>query len=132
MQSTDIWSYRTTTAELDRETEREGSHVPTNLVGYSVEALDGSIGKVDETTYEQGRGSIVVDTGPWIFGKKVMLPAGVIGHVDDADQTVYVHRTKDEIKGAPEYEPGRLDESYRSTLGGYYGPQGPGYRPIDD
>ena len=48
-----------------------------DLSGYHVEALDGSIGKIDEATYEVGKSFIIVDTGPWIFGRKVMLPAGV-------------------------------------------------------
>ena len=38
-----------------------------------MEATDGSIGKVDEATSEGGSSYIVVDTGPWIFGKKVQL-----------------------------------------------------------
>jgi hypothetical protein len=93
-----------------------------NLVGYDVEATDGSIGKVDEATNEVGSSYIVVDTGPWIFGKKVMLPAGVIDRVDLDSETVYVNRSKDEIKDAPEFdETMREDESYRDRLGGYYG-----------
>ena len=51
------------------------------IAGYSVEAIDGGIGKVDEATYDVGSSYIVVDTGPWIFGKKVLLPAGVIDRV---------------------------------------------------
>jgi hypothetical protein len=42
-------------------------------------------------------GYIVVDTGPWIFGKKVMLPAGVFNRIDAPDGKVYVDRTKDEF-----------------------------------
>ena len=41
-----------------------------DVAGYSVEALDGGIGKVDEATYDVGSSYIVVDTGPWILGKK--------------------------------------------------------------
>ncbi|MBD0291736.1 MAG: PRC-barrel domain containing protein, partial [Thermoleophilia bacterium] len=47
----------------------------TDVVGFSVEATDGGIGKVDEATYDVGQSYLVVDTGPWIFGKKVLLPA---------------------------------------------------------
>ena len=65
---------------------------------------------------------IVVDTGPWIFGKKVMLPAGVINRVDFDTETVYVSRSKDEIKNAPEFDESRYhDDAYRAELGGYYG-----------
>jgi hypothetical protein len=77
---------------------------------------------------------IVVDTGPWIFGKKVLLPAGVVDRVDLDTETVFVNRSKDEIKNAPEYdeEKHRSNETYRQSyhtnLGSYYGPGGAGYR----
>jgi hypothetical protein len=45
-----------------------------DLVGFHVEARDGSIGKIDETTNETGRNYLVVDTGPWILGRKVIIP----------------------------------------------------------
>jgi hypothetical protein len=73
-------------------------------------------------------GYIVVDTGPWILGKKVMLPAGVVDGVDVDDGAVYVQRTKDEIKDAPAFdEKSYRDDSYRNELGLYYGPGGVGY-----
>jgi hypothetical protein len=68
----DPWSYREQSGMT-----AQGS---ANLVGYSVEAADGGIGKVDEATNEVGSSYIVVDTGPWIFGKKVLCrPAPSIG-----------------------------------------------------
>ena len=66
MAMVEIWTYR----ETDWPTR--------NLMGFSVEAIDGSIGKVDEASNDVGAAYLVVDTGPWIFGKKVMLPAGLI------------------------------------------------------
>ena len=104
----------------------------TNLIGLSVEAIDGSIGKIDEASDEVGSSYIVVDTGPWIFGKKVLLPAGVIERVDSSDERVYVNRTKDQIKDAPEFDESRYrDPDYRDEIGGYYGAGGPGYRDRD-
>ena len=111
MSSADLWTYR-------EETLTTG----TDLAGYSVEATDGGIGKVDEATYDVGSSYIVVDTGPWIFGKKVLLPAGVIDRLDAQDETIYVSLTKDEIKDSPEFDESTYrDESYRSEVGGYYG-----------
>ena len=76
---------------------------------------------------------IVVDTGPWIFGKKVMLPAGVIRDVDHDDEKIFVNRTKDQIKNAPEFDDSLIeDDEYRGRLGSYYGPSGAGYRDWDD
>ena len=74
----DVWTYR--------DTSQLGSNVvdtKVDLSGFKVEALDGSIGSIDESTYGTSRSYIVVDTGPWIFGKKVILPAGVIRGIDE-------------------------------------------------
>ena len=121
---TNVWTYR--------QSSSLGSNVATadvDIVGYSVEALDGSIGKIDEATYDTGASYIVVDTGPWIFGKKVMLPAGVIRDVHDDEEKVFVNRTKDQIKDAPEFDPDTYrDETYRGELGSYYGSGGAGWR----
>jgi hypothetical protein len=93
-----------------------------DLTGFKVEATDGGIGKVDEATHEAGGSFIVLDTGPWIFGKKVMLPAGLIRDIDPDTETIYVAATKDEIKNAPEFDETRYRESsYRNELGTYYG-----------
>jgi hypothetical protein len=116
MATTDLWTYRT------RQTQ-------SNLAGFTVEAIDGDIGKIDEATYDVGGSYIVVDTGPWIFGKKVMLPAGIVRDVDLDAETVFVNRTKDEIKNAPEFDEARYrDEKYRGDLSTYYGRGGAGYR----
>ena len=73
-----------------------------------------------------------MDTGPWIFGKKVMLPAGVIDRVDLQEEKVFVNRNEDEIKNAPEYDDALFeDETYRGEVGSYYGPGGAGYRDWD-
>jgi hypothetical protein len=94
---------------------------PRNVVGYGVEATDGSIGKVDDATYEVGSSYLVVDTGMWIFGKKVMLPAGVIQSVDHEEEKITVDRAKDEIKNAPELDDSMItDQGYRTRLGSYY------------
>jgi hypothetical protein len=64
----------------------------------------------------------VVDTGPWIFGKRRMLPAGVIERIDYDGRQVFVNLTKDQIRDAPDYDATRSqDEAYRSDLGSYYG-----------
>ena len=117
MTTTDIWTYGDTVT------------APPNIDGHEVEAIDGSIGKVDEATNEVGGSYVVVDTGPWIFGKKVLLPAGVIDRIDSEDEKIYVNRTKDEIENAPEFDESRFRESdYRDEVGTYYGPGGAGYR----
>lgn len=91
------------------------------VAGYHVEATDGHIGSVDEASYEVGGSYLVVDTGPWIFGRKVLLPAGTVQQVDRTERKVYVDRTKDQIKASPEYDKETFDTpEYREQVGTYY------------
>jgi hypothetical protein len=115
MPATDIFQYREPTSGT--------------LIGYSVDAIDGHIGKIDEASDEVEASYVVVDTGPWIFGKKVMLPAGVISSVDHENETVHVNRTKEQIKASPEFDANTYrDEDYQRQVGSYYGPGGVGWQ----
>ncbi|MEV5607374.1 PRC-barrel domain-containing protein [Streptomyces sp. NPDC052225] len=93
-----------------------------DLTGYKVEASDGSIGKVDSHSREVAEQYIVVDTGVWIFGKEVLLPAGTITRVDAEAKTIHVARTKEEIKAAPEFDKHKhLDNpEFHRELGTHY------------
>ena len=114
----DIWSYRD---RSDLGANVVDTHA--DMTGFGVEAVDGSIGKVDRSTLDVGSSYVVVDTGPWIFGRKVMLPAGTIDRVDWNEEKVYVDRTKDQIKDSPEFDDSTMsdDAEYRDRLGTYYG-----------
>ena len=91
---TELFTYRIDVFELE----------PVDLTGFEVEAMDGSIGKIDEATNHEGASCLVVDTGFWIFGKKRMIPAGVIHKVDLDLRKVYVDMSKDQIRAAPDYD----------------------------
>ncbi|MGH9132686.1 MAG: PRC-barrel domain-containing protein [Ilumatobacteraceae bacterium] len=112
---TNVWNYR--------ESWTNG----TEIAGYDVEAVDGSIGKIDESSSEADNSHIVVDTGFWIFGKKRLIPAGAVTGIDVENQKVMVDLTKDQIKDAPDFDRDRWDASdeiYRSNYNEYYGPHG--------
>jgi hypothetical protein len=106
----DLWSYN---ESLDR---------PNTLDRFDVVALDGDIGKIDEATYDVGASSIVVDTGPWIFGRKVMIPAKAIARLDIPDEKVYLRLKKDQIKDSPEFDESMDPDRRREQIGAYYGP----------
>ncbi|GGK28200.1 hypothetical protein GCM10010124_21040 [Pilimelia terevasa] len=98
-----------------------GFETGQDLSGYDVEATDGSIGSIDDASEEVDAHYVVVDTGPWIFGKKVMLPAGTINRIDHADKKVFLDRTKDQVKASPEYdEDAHRRPEYRDEVGSYY------------
>ncbi|WP_374772154.1 PRC-barrel domain-containing protein [Streptomyces sp. NBC_01310] len=108
----DIWGYRPDT----------GYQQGTDIVGYKVEAEDGTIGKISKHSEEVDAFYLVVDTGVWIFGKHVLLPAGTIKVIDMVEEKVYVDRTKDQIKDAPEYDAAKhADEpTYLEQFARYY------------
>ena len=112
----DAWNYR------DSASRTTGSR---SVVGYHVHATDGDIGKIDESSTDASRQYLVVDTGFWIFGKKRMIPAGVVTDVNHDDETVAVAMTKDQIKSAPDFEDQRsYDERDYDSFGDYYGDYG--------
>jgi hypothetical protein len=108
MATTQIWAFR-------------GVPTTADLEGYGVEAVDGTIGTIDESTAQTGENYLVVDTGPWIFGKRVLLPAGIVERIDAANEKVFVNRSREEIKNAPEYDPDiGASETFRRGIGSYY------------
>lgn len=108
-----VWAYRVTVGRI----------ADVDLTGYGVEATDGSIGKVDEHSDEAGSAYLVVDTGPWIFGREVLLPAGTVTGIDVEEQKVHVALTKEQVKDSPTFirDEHLRDQDYRKQLGGYYG-----------
>jgi hypothetical protein len=45
-----------------------------------------------------------------------------VTHIDHTDRRVYLDRTKEQVRSAPEFEPEQLAEpAYRDKVGGYYG-----------
>ena len=96
--------------------------VPTHeIVGFEVEARDGKIGKIDEMTDEVDarRGG---RHRPWIFGRKVVIPAGAIERIDLNEKKVHVAMTKDQIKNSPEFaRPWLARRRVPTRLDAYYG-----------
>ncbi|MFJ8623519.1 PRC-barrel domain-containing protein [Kitasatospora sp. NPDC093550] len=112
--STGIWEFR----------DASGHTAGTDLIGFHVEAEDGPIGKVDKLSEEVDAQYLVVDTGPWIFGKRVLLPAGTVARIEIGEQKVYVDRTKEEIRNSPDLVEGRdwAEPDVRDLYALYYGP----------
>jgi hypothetical protein len=115
----DLWTYR---EEIKRGRAGVASEVEAlDLTGFSVEAQDGGAGKVDEAGYEDGKSFLVVDTGPLVFGKKVLVPAALVRAVDTVAHSVELDLTKEELEAVPELEEERLDDDgYRAELGRHF------------
>jgi PRC-barrel domain protein len=91
-----------------------------DVTGYYIAAADGDIGHVDDFLIDDRAWAIrylVVDTRNWWPAKKVLLSPEWIQTVSWADSQVRVDLRRDEIKGAPEHDPGRpFDREYENRL----------------
>jgi hypothetical protein len=107
----DAWNYR----------PDSGWTTGFDLVGYHLEATDGRLGKISEVAHAQDASYLVVDIGPWLFGHRVLLPAGLVTNIDHTDRRIYVDRTKDQVRSAPDFDPDMSgEETYREKVDGYY------------
>lgn len=89
----------------------DSGHRPgMDLVGFKVEASDGSIGKIDKHSEDVGRSYVVVDTGPWIFGRRVTIPAGLITRVELQEEAVHLSCTRQQVKDSPDFGSGQTED----------------------
>lgn len=109
----DVWSYRDKVWSEDDD-----------LVGYEVEATDGSVGTIDKATSETDAAYIVIDTGHWIFGKRRLIPAGSVIAIDRDARTLTVSLSRDQIRSGPDYDESSWDEESRTMHADHYGPFG--------
>lgn len=93
---------------------------------YSVYASgDDKVGSVEDGLFDSSTGQfryLIVDTGVWIFGKKVLLPIGT-ARFDNTKQRVYVEGlTKDQVENLPEYDGNvsSVDYDYEERVRGVY------------
>ena len=96
-----------------------------NLRGYMIHETDGHIGEVADLIVDDATWKIdflVVDTGTWLPGKKVLLAPHLITDLDWMTSMVTVNASKDKIKHSPEYDQNNLvTEDYQKKLNEYYG-----------
>jgi hypothetical protein len=116
----DLWTYRD---EVKRGKAGLASDLDElDLGGYAVETRDGEAGKVDRAAYEDGGSFLVVDIGPPLLGKKVVVPGALVRQVDQVAHSLELEVTKDALESAPEVDEARLgDEAYLTEVGRHYG-----------
>jgi hypothetical protein len=100
----------------------DGGHDVEAMVGWTVEARDGDVGKIDDASLDVGEGALVVAAGPVLFGHMVLLPAGAVQRVDPDHRRVHVGLTRKQIEEAPRRRGAThfADEAYREEIAAYY------------
>ncbi len=130
--TTEPTSAETTPEEVQRARRDAGDpdlRSMNEVHGYGIHATDGDIGKVKDFFVDELEWNIrylLVDTGPWILGKEVLIAPEWIRDISWADRTASVDVTRDQIEKSPEYEPQRgVDRRHETMLYAHYG--FPGY-----
>lgn len=110
----------------DKESEGDPHLRSTkHVTGYSVNATDGEIGDIEDFLIDDINWKIdfvIVDTGKWFPGKKVIISPKWIKEIQWDTSTVIVNASVENVKNSPEYDPKNpLSEVYESELHNYYG-----------
>jgi uncharacterized protein YrrD len=108
-----------------KETKVNSTLRSTNDVkGYTIHAIDGEIGDVADFIFDDSDWKIsymVVDTGNWFPGKKVLLFPDLIKEIKWVTSVVIVDTTVNSIKNSPKYDQHNpIDELYETELSNYY------------
>ncbi len=78
-----------------------------DLRGYAIRATDGVIGHVEDFYCDDDDWAIrylIVDTGTWLPGRKVLISPLAIGHPDWAGQLLPVSLTKAQVEKSPDID----------------------------
>jgi hypothetical protein len=93
--------------------------------GYAIAASDGRLGTVSDFLFDDASWLVrwlVVDTGKWLSGRKVLLPPLVLGHPDIKEHEFPVRLTKQQVKDSPEIDTDRPVSRQMETITyDYYG-----------
>ena len=78
-----------------------------SLIGYTMGATDGEIGKVEEFYFDDKNWDIrylVVKTGSWLFGRSVLISPMALQKPDWGRREFPVNLTKDQVSNSPDID----------------------------
>lgn len=120
-----------TTAVVPEEAAEESQEDSSNLrsvkeiLKYRIHAEDGEIGKACDIIADDESWEIrylVVDTGNWLSGRKVLVSKDWVDGISWRDQEFRVGLTKEKIRDSPPYEADDpVNREYEAVLYDYYG-----------
>jgi sporulation protein YlmC with PRC-barrel domain len=94
-------------------------HRARRIFGYQVRARDGETGRLDDFLFDREWSVryMVLDTGSWLTGRKVLFAAAYVERIDHNRREVAIDLSRDTIKNGPEYHPGKpIDPQVESSL----------------
>jgi hypothetical protein len=95
------------------------------LKHYHVRATDGLLGSVSDFLFKDTDWKIrwlVVDTGNWLSGRKVLLPISALGHPDPSSRQFPIGLTRQQVKDSPDIDTDRpVSRQHEEHVYSFYG-----------
>jgi hypothetical protein len=108
----------------ERDSADANLHSARDVIGHYVQAADDDIGHVEDFLVDEVTWAVrylVVDTGNWLPGRKVVISPAWIERVSWEDSRVYVDLRRSEVEAAPPYDPGvPLERALETRLYDHY------------
>jgi hypothetical protein len=109
----------------------------SDIIGFEIRATDGSIGSIDDLLVDETDWSVrwvVIDTGTWLPGRKVLLPASCFGAPSMPDRQFPIELSRQQVEDSPDIDTDApVSRQMESDIYGYYGWHpywGAGYVPV--
>ncbi|MCB2030747.1 MAG: PRC-barrel domain-containing protein [Burkholderiaceae bacterium] len=100
-------------------------HELETLKGYSLMAADGEIGTITDVWFDDDRWTVrylVVRTGGWLLGRKVLLAPSVVRGVNVAREQIAVELTREQVENSPPMDSEQpVSRHHESQLHKHYG-----------
>jgi hypothetical protein len=96
-----------------------------SMKGYAIAAADGELGSFEDFYFDDASWTVrhlVIDTGTWLSGRRVLLsPRSIIG-TDASGQRFLTNLTRAQVERSPDAESERpVSRQHEIDLAGYYG-----------
>ena len=95
------------------------------IEGYAIAATDGAIGTITDFLFDDASWQIrwvVVDTGNWLSGRRVLLPPSAMGHLNATGRDFTVRLTMQQVKDSPDIDTQRpVSRQMEASVYDYYG-----------
>ena len=96
-----------------------------DLQSYTIGATDGDVGTIEDVYFDDQSWTaryLVVDTGRWLTGRKVLIPPQALREIDASGQRVITTLTRQQVQDSPPIETDRpVSRPYEMALYGHYG-----------
>ncbi len=93
--------------------------------GADIRASDGTIGTADDFYFDDAQWYaryVVVDTGGWLSGRKVLITPYAVGAYDPARRELAVSLTREQVANSPDIDTDKpVSRQYEARLHDYYG-----------